>query len=382
MALGNTGNNKEWEMSILATCYDRGASNNVGPVVKALRSRGVEVNLFAGGPATAALERTGVRFIPFTTARLAIAADRKSTLLYAGVDSNDRLIGYEVASEMLKAGISCPVALQSDFWGSGIYHQKKWSELTPIRHFVNDRYDAKLAERVFPKMHPRNIRPISWPWLDNYHAGEDEIKKRGARFRQTQGIPEGMPTVFYAGQLGRTAEVATSLIRAIIGLDQPVCLIGRLHPIMLREESNWADETSRYNEAIAEFQRWGKGKYILGNDPLDPKDLIAAATVVVSMFSTVLIEAAAWRRQNIAMLYPEVGMAEWLVNTGEGIIPEFPLVSLGCTARAANDEETASLLADCYTGQLRAKLEPNQEKHINATGGNAERIADELASLI
>lgn len=370
---------------ILSTCWDAGPANNVGPVVKLLRQKGIEVQLFAGGPAKDALAGQKVSFNSYITAAEAIESIGSPALFYSGVDCNDRMPGFEVAQAFQEMGLNCPVALQSDFWGNGLYRNEYWSKLTPTRYFGNDRRDIELARIAFPKTDPANVLALGWPWLDGYRMDEPEISSRGQKLRQELGIPEEDVVVFFAGQLNRTGEVMESLVRVIKKIDQPIWLINRLHPLMMASndpEGKWQAEWTRLEAANREFEKWDKGKLILGNNPYLIKDLIAAATVITGAFTTTLIEAAAWRRQVVAILYPEIGMAEWLSVTGGGIMPEFPLTELGCAAKAASDDELEQLLTKAYSGKLTIELRPNQEEQILSSGDNAAKIATEIISMM
>jgi len=368
---------------ILATCWDRGPANNVGPVVKALRDMDIHVDLFAGGPAKTALEHSAIEYQPYLAAEDTVSSCGRPAILYAGMDSNIRLPGFEVAKELEAQGVDCPFAFQGDFWGEGLYWRDKWAQLVPTRFFGNDQRDVELSRITFPLMDPVNALPLGWPWIDAY-SDYSQIDTRARSLRQKLAIPEKMPVVFFAGQLDRTGEVIASLVRAIIAINRPVCLLSRMHPVMLLEydqEGKWSAEYARYNAAVDEFTRWGKGNYVLCNDPYDVKDCIALATVVTGAFSTILIEAGIWRRQVIAILYPEVGMAEWLRTDGEAM-PEFPLVELGCAAKATSDSELRGLLGEAYVGNLHERLRPNQERHLMASGDNAQKIAENIISLI
>ena len=98
--------------------------------------------------------------------------------------------------------------------------------------------------------------------------------------------------------------------------------------------------------------------------------LIAASSVVLASYSTVLVEAAALRKSAIAVLYPDTAeMYRELAGMWE-----FPLVSLGCCAKATNREELCYLLQSAFGGDLG--LRENQEKIFRLDGQNARRVAN------
>lgn len=369
---------------ILSACWDAGPANNVGIVVKALRGMNIPIDLFAGGPAKAVLQGMDVQYLPYVDAKDTIATCPDATLFYSGVDCNDRMPGAEIAHELMSQGKDLPILLQSDFWGAGIYRNEEWRNIKPTYFFGNDPRDAEIATVAFPLMNPKNALVVGWPWLDAY-ADQIQIGDNATRLRQQLQIPNGMPIVFFAGQLNRTGEVFASLVKAIIELDKPVCLLGRIHPRMLPEndaEGKWQNEYTAYQTSVEAFQAWGKGKYLLCNNPYKVEELIALADVVTGAFTTVLLESCVLRKPTIAILYPKVGMAEWLSVTGGKVMPEFPLTEIGCAAKADWDEKLKVLLKQAYTGELGKILEPNQIQHFKSDGGNAQRVADQINALL
>jgi hypothetical protein len=369
---------------VVAVCWDAGPANNVGPVVELLRNNHVVVNLFAGGPALSVLDGMKIQYNLYRDAPGIVSTwDERSTVLYGAIDCNDKLPGVEIANELKRRGVKWPILLQNDMWGGGLYRNEEWRGIMPTRFFANDYRDAELGQIAFPLMDPKNALAIGWPWIDKY-SDRTEVPKRSQSLRERLSIPEGMPIVLFAGQLNRTGEVWESLIRAIIALDKPVYLIGRMHPAMLPErdkDGRWSAEYKRYQEAIENFNRWGKGTYSLCNNPYEVKDLLAVSDVVTGAFTTMLLEASLWRKQVIAILYPNVGLQEWRDVTN-GVMSEFPLTELDCAAKASSDQDLMSLLNDAYSGKLASALTPNQEKHFRSDGKNAERIANEIIKFL
>jgi len=368
-------------VKILSACFDAGPANNVGPVVQVLRQRGVEVISYAVGPATDALAKAGIEFLPYTTAEEALDSCGEIDLFYGAIDCNDRLPSLEVVREMKRRGITCPVNLQTDFWGSGIYKKDDWSTIVPTGVFCNDKLDAELAHITFPRMPISDTFIEGWPYLDGYNCELTEIDALGKRTREGLAIGSDETVVLFAGQLNRTGEVFAELVAGIIEANQPVTLIARQHPAMLLErdkDGKWEHEREEWKVACASFARWDKGKYLDCTGPAyNVRDLIAASDLITGAFTTTLIESAAWRKQNLALLFPKTGMQEWLDVT-KGLMGGFPLCELGACGYADSLDELTRLLSLGYSGKLGEQLMPNQIEHIKANGGNAERIADEI----
>lgn len=367
---------------VVAVCFDAGPANNVGPVIRCLHKMGVYPHVYAAGPAEDVLKNLDIEFRPYTNARELVSAHAQDdVLLYSAIDCNTTMPGAEIAAELEARDIHWLIHLQNDMWGGGLYKNYEWKNICPARFYANDPLDAKMAITAFPFIHPSDALITGWPWLDKYRD-RSKIPALAQSLTARLEISGNMPIIFYAGQLQRTGEAFASLVRAIISLDKPVHLIARLHPAMLPSrdpDGKWLTEYHIHENAARDFQEWGKGRYSMCNGPdgYPLPEQIALADVVVGMFSTVLLEASAWRKQTIALLYPEVGLQEWREVT-LGVMPEFPLTELKCASKADSDETLQRLLSMGYTGELEDQQRPNQETHFHCDGENAQRIASDI----
>lgn len=368
---------------ILAVCWDAGPAKNIGLVVKMLRQMDHNVVLYAGGPSVAVLNGLSVEYLFYISAEETVRSCHDAKAFYSAVDCNDRMPGEEIAHLLMEQGNKMPILLQSDFWGAGLYRNDSWRDIVPTRFFGHDKRDVSLSRQAFPLLDPDDALIYGWPWVDAY-SDFSEIPVREKNLRQMLSIPEKMPVVFFAGQLNRTGEVWESLVNAIIALDRPVYLLSRIHPRMLAQndpDQEWKKEFDRYQSGVDRYLAWGKGKYKMCPDPIEVKDLIAVSGVTVGAFTTVLLEATAWRKPTISILYPQVGMAEWRRVTHDYML-EFPLTEQGCSAKATTDRELERLLGEAYSGTLEEKLRANQDKHFRSDGKNTYRVAEEIVSFL
>jgi CDP-glycerol glycerophosphotransferase (TagB/SpsB family) len=154
----------------------------------------------------------------------------------------------------------------------------------------------------------------------------------------------------------------------------PVTLIAREHPRMRRDFPDavaaWEQATNHYKVAAAILDT----SAVLNTDYL-----IALAHVVVSTTSSTLMEASVLGRPNIAYLNPEI-LADYERDT-HGLLKEFPLVTLGCTARAGNILELAGLIERALTDRSLG-LEEAQRRVFRLDGKNAERCVEFLQGLL
>lgn len=149
---------------VVSVCYDMGPAKNVGPVVVALREKGIEVELYADGPAVGYLRASHIDYRHHSSAKELVDAHFKTTpVFYSAVDCNERMPGAEVFRELKRRGLSWPILLQGDFWGTGIYRNEAWFEIKPERFFANDAIDVKLSYHAFPKLEAGDSLALGWP---------------------------------------------------------------------------------------------------------------------------------------------------------------------------------------------------------------------------
>ena len=108
--------------------------------------------------------------------------------------------------------------------------------------------------------------------------------------------------------------------------------------------------------------------------------LIRASTVVVSDFSTTLLEAILVRKPNISAWTDSVRQAyQEEFGFVKHLMPEPPFVTLGCSAKATNRVVLGQYISDALNGKL--ELITAQEKYFPLDGKNAKRAARFISSL-
>lgn len=351
---------------MLVVCKDPGGVNAVLPVYDALVRGGGSAVLIASGKAVELLQNGSCSFRWYPSAEAALVDIPNPAALVASMCSSGSSSEIGRALVPLLRG-RCPTIAVQDFWGAGLRTTWKDAALHPDSIVVNDHVDAAIVQRAWPDYKLDRIAVLGYPALDRYACMD--VGAISSRVRAELGIASEEPVITFAGQLHHSGAMLADVARAIAGVGQPVCLIPRAHPRMRNDAPH---EVSRWEAAIAQFQ---SGRCITDTTRWSTSEIVAASTVVISMYSTVLIEAASVRRPTIAVLYPDVGMAELLESTG-GIMPEFPLVELGCCAKAVDPESLRIAVGDAVSGRLAKRLRPAQERVFQLDGKNAERVAE------
>lgn len=353
-------------MTIWAFCKDPGGTAGLLPVVERLRKQ-YRVLLIASGKAVELLREADQDFVAYESVEQVLVDNPLPEALLTSMCSKGNM-GRNLVS-LLRG--HCPTVVLQDHWVGSLWTSWAGSKYQPDFICVNDEIGAKMVLNAWPWFDRRWIIVIGYPALDKY--SNYDVETAAATVRAKLNIAEQTPLVFYAGQVKRAGQVLLELVEALNTIGQDVYLIARPHPRMKDEVP---EELPLWQKALNNFRA---GEVILDSSSCDISSLVAASTVTTSMYSTVLVEAAALRKQNISMLYPEVGMAEFWRGSGSEI-GEFPLVELGCSAKATNRQTLCNLLEKSLAGKLN--LEVNQRKHFRLDGMNAERVADFISNLI
>lgn len=345
-------------------CKDPGGTAGIVPVFHALqREPGMTVHLFANGAAVQLLSKAGEQFTAVERNAQALSRYGIPDILITSMCS-DGGVGRDLFPVV--GGIARTVCLQ-DYWGGQLSLAFAKRVFWPDVICVNDRIGEAGVRKAWPTFDPKNIVQTGYPALDRY-AGYD-VDEVGMTGRALLGAHGHWPIVLFAGQLRHSAHALAELVACLNDIGEPVFLVAREHRLM---RENAPEEMPTWEMALGGF----KSGTVIDPTRADVQQSIAATTVVVSMYSTMLIEAAALRKQNISLLYPDYGMAEFLESTG-GVYDEAPLASLGCSAKAANRTGLRQLLEAALTGHGLG-LTAAQEKYFQLDGNNARRVVDAI----
>jgi hypothetical protein len=338
------------------------------PVVKALRSSGANVVLFANGRAVEILGNAGEIFLSVTSVEAMLQIGSPDVLVTSMCSQGG--VGRDIVPRLPE--YTKVVALQ-DYWGGYLWDNSAWQDrqFRPTFIIVNDSIGAELVVRAWPDFNPNNILKTGFPALDRYVTYD--VAADAKLVRAALNVGENSRIVMYGGQWQKSAEMLGEIVRALNEIsDNSVYLIPRAHPSMAQ---NAPEEVPQWEKAIGSLL----GGTLLDGSSFTTQQLLAASDVVLSMFSTILVESATIRKQTISVLYPDVGLFMFRQSTGNSMdVP--PVVSLGCSALAGSYEELLSYMRVALTDDLG--LSPAQESNFCLDGQNAGRAAQFILSLI
>lgn len=325
---------------ILIVCKCIGGTNSIKPVVELL-------------------EKMGLYDFEW------IKHDRPDEIKYipdAIITSVCSRIGRDVARNFVG---KCPIIAIQNQWTAGLYDIWANADFKPDFVLVNDKIDRRQTVEAWPGFNEERAIITGYPAMDKY--ANFDIDAARARVTQSLGIDVSgrIPVILFAGQWWQTGHAILETVFVLNQIGRFVHFIPRPHPGM-KEHSY--EELPAWERALSSYD---SGNLVVNSSSCAISDLVGASTLVVSLYSTVLQEAAILRKQNIAILYPDTGQRLYEAVSG---VSDYPMVSLGCTALAKNREDLSRYLRKALDNSL--DLENNQKKYFKIDGQNTARVAE------
>lgn len=343
-------------------CKDPGGTNGILPVHRAWCRSGGRAALIANGTAVDLLLQRDIAFRWYPSPAAAHADIPHPAALVTCMSSRGGL-GRDLIP--LLRGRYPTIALQ-DLWDGQLWTDWADPVYRPDAIVVNDVIGVEIIERAWPEYHQERIAVLGYPALDRYATLDVAATSTAARARL--GIAPDEHVVLAIGALASSGTFLAEVVAALNELRNAVCLLPRTHPRMVQDAP---EEQVPWEHALHSFTC---GRVIADSSACTTDECVAASSVVIGMFSTVLVEAATIRRACIAVLYPNVGMAAFQ-HASEGHLDEFVPVALGACAKATDRASLVAALIAARDGSLAAQLQPAQECAFPTDGLAAERVA-------
>lgn len=254
------------------------------------------------------------------------------------------------------------VAMPDSPWGR---YQKEWSDLRyrPGYLIVNDQICKDNALKIWTDYDLDYIKIFGWPYLDQYFDYDVKSARRSVR----EFCGSYFPVVTFIGQLDGTSKVLREVILALNALNPRASFICRLHPRCSDAEK---EECSKV------LQEFKGDKLIVDSSEFDTSTVIAGSTVVVSVYSLSIIEAAALRTPAISVI-TESGYSMFASDLGNKLKPCF--YDMGCCLEVYNLAELTVAIQQGIAHELSSRIACLKEQALIIDGKNAERVANFLA---
>lgn len=359
-----------------AAVKDPGGWNAVVPIVLLLRKLGHKVLLITNGKANQLAQAAGLEHVPCESAKEIMGVYGLPDLFLTSMCSNGG-IGRNLIYWLRQAGV--PTVAIQDSWGARLYKPDEWGLLRdrPQYIVVNDEVGAQLVQQAWPEFNPKRIKQLGYAAHDKY--ADIDVKALTEAARQKLGLPsDNRPVILYGGQLDYTGRVLGELVDGLNTIGRSVTLIARPHPRMALDAPQ---EAEAWTTALEKFNC---GRLITDSSSCTPQEIICLAGrsqgAVISIFSTMMVEAACLGIPAISLLFPETGRKAYK-EASDGQIAEYPLVALGCCEAATNQVELQTLLEQLFiAGDLGLQI--RQKTVFQPDGRNAERIGNFILSLV
>lgn len=266
-----------------------------------------------------------------------------------------------------------PSVLIQDFWGN--HNRGRWIAL-PDMICVQDDLGKKLVLETWPNIPEDKVIITGQPAFDDL-VSVDQVSANKELRRKFQ-LSQNWPIVHFSGGTYGMSEALIATIRALNMLRQPVYLFFCHHPnLFINDISN--DFKKIYNECINILKELVFGEVVL-SDFSTPSDLInAAADIVVSMYSVMLVKACYLRKNCISILVSE--SQQNLEKATGGLLKEFPPVVLGACLSGITDTEIAACLNKIFSNNVE-NIRIAQAKNFTTDGKSTQRVLSTILNFL
>ena len=263
-----------------------------------------------------------------------------------------------------------PVISLQDYWGNHRWPQNK--EIVPFLSAVC--VPDQLAESLWKEDGFKGVIAVTGnPAWDRFSDFDLERERHLMRARLNLASEDHV--ILFAGQGTRhhleadraTFLYVTTAIRELQKEFPTTKLIVRAHPRAAESEyyKEYARGIEMIDTAFAEFS----------------EEVLPAADIAVSMFSTNLIHACYMRIPAVSVLLPEQGRA---LLRGVGL-DDFPPTTMGASAGIyeENPQELVDVIKKLYTNQeYRLHMRDSQQRHFVTDGQAVNRVVKQIQAFL
>ncbi|MDP3965196.1 MAG: hypothetical protein Q8Q13_00145, partial [bacterium] len=321
---------------------DPGGMNGILPVLPHLRKMQIKPVIFGTGKAAELLPgrmpayTTQRRFFRVTTAndimRLHAQLGSGSANPFAVLTSmcSEGGAGRDIIPLMRAMKIRT-IAYQ-DFWGARLKTDWQDVKYRPDAICVGNRYAAELVTRAWSEYDPARVKITGFTTHDQYANYDAD----SAVIETTRDLHlDDKPVVFYLIEnISGAGRVTKDLIEVMNGLGSEINLVAHYHP---RMGTSVPEEIPECEKALGAFRA---GRLIRTEKDLPYADIqryLAASSLVVAMWSTILVEASLFRKDALAIMYPDIGIKHFQGEMG-GQMDQVPVVALRAAHQAESKE--------------------------------------------
>lgn len=355
--------------TIACICKDPGGTNGILAVVKELKKMGLRTLEVANGKAVEMLE--GTTFLNASCPEAVVEWLNPDVVLTSMC--SDGGIGRDLVP-ILRG--KKPVVALADNWAPRLVDSWQDPRFRPNYICVNDEIGASLVVKAWPDFDKTRIKTTGFPMLDNYAGrGQNTLEAR-ERVSKKLGLDNNWPIIVCpVGILNGASIMLREVISVLEEIDENVYFIPRCHPRMAQ---NAPEEVELWSKALERYSRNG---LVANSSACNTPEILEAADVVISEFSTVLLEASVLRKATIAAFYLPVARKTFHDEFG-GLMKEPPFMTLGLTYNPKDTGELKNAIESALSkGPANMQI---QGKFIrdHVDGKNAQRVAEFVNSLL
>ncbi|MBI4160648.1 MAG: CDP-glycerol glycerophosphotransferase family protein [Candidatus Yanofskybacteria bacterium] len=355
---------------IWCVCKDPGGTNGVLPVAKKLTEMGHTSIIIPNGKALELLPNMGIEF--FTLDKALEVAPLPDVVVTSMCSEGG--VGRNLVPLMRLARI--PVVALQDYWGTRLVDSWQNAAYRPDYICVNDEICAELVMKAWTDFRTTGIKITGFPMLDKYAAKNGDKTEARKKVAEKLGLDKDWPIIalpvgIFHGASGTLREVGQALRQT----GRLTYFVPRYHP---RMAENAPEEVNLWIKALGSCNRNG---LVIDSSACKTPEILEAADLVISEYSTSLLEASVLGKPTISIFYMPAAQELFHKEFGD-LMDEPPFVTLGLTYSARNTDDLAELISlalDKGPRNLKAQ-EDFIRNHVD--GKNAERVAEFVSSLI
>lgn len=269
-----------------------------------------------------------------------------------------------------------------DFWGNHLKH-KFWDpdnsqyveRSLPDLICVQDEFAKTLVLLNWPGYEEKNILVTGQPAFDRLRDADCDTARR--ELKETLGLTENWPIVYFSGQLWGMPEAVRATISALNLLGSPVYFILRDHPRIFSQQT--PEEVRRIFFEYKDIPQELKHGKVVDSSQIKLGNLISfGADVIMGMYSTAIIEGCYLNKNCLTVWTP--GVKDILLMETGNTLHDFPPALCGASLRGTSAEELAANFEKIFRYDT-AEMCDAQRKYYFNDGKAALRVYDEIVKI-
>lgn len=248
--------------------------------------------------------------------------------------------------------------------------------ILPSAFCVQDSLAKKLILESWPTYPQEKVFVTGQPAFD--YLSLVDCTEAKIELKKTLSLDQDWPIVIFIGGAQGTDEAFSLIVESLNLLGKPVYLFPRQHPTLSAPDAS--EELKKINKTCLNLMKTLRyGEVVDSSDIKFSKTIMMSADIVVSMFSTMLIEAC-YLGKTCVSVWPS-GVQSAFDSATNNTLRDFPLVTMGSCLQGKDLAELMGCLEKIFLDDT-TQIREVQRNHFKADGQSARRVYDIVQQLI